>query len=164
MRSEVDGVTLGTLSIIPFSLIPDRPSFQLIPVHDLVAGHDALVLFILMLENIDEIIDLDVHIVTCGERVIQPPLVETKPFKGIGSRDVVIREHDEMMRQLQSTQTCISIWSLLASFTAHRDALIRALSQIRVEFVISLNSLIHMLTADRATCIVFSINDLPLEA
>ena len=83
---------------IPFSLIPDRPPFQFIPVHDLVVGHDALVLFILMLEDIDEIIDLDVHIVTCGERVTQPPLEETRPFKGIGSRDVVIQEHDEMMR------------------------------------------------------------------
>ena len=103
MRLEVDGVTLGTSSIIPFSLILDRPSFQFITVHDLVVGHDALVLFVLMPEDTNEIIDLDVHIVTCGERMTQPPLVETRPFKGIGSIDVMIREHDEMMRQLQST-------------------------------------------------------------
>ena len=51
---------------------------------------------------------------------------------------------------------------MLASCTTHRNTLIRALSQIRVEFVIFPNSLIHMLTADRAICIVFSTNVLPL--
>ena len=66
------------------------------------------------------------------------------------------------MRQLQSTQARISIWSLLASSTAHRDALIRSLICIRVESVISPDGLIHMLTADRATCIVFSADDLPV--
>ena len=51
--------------------------------------------------------------------------------------------------------------SLLASFTSHREALVRALSQIRVETSTSLEGLIHMLTVDRATCIVFSTDDLP---
>ena len=67
------------------------------------------------------------------------------------------------MRQLQSTQACISIWSLLASSSTHRDALIRALSQIRVETTTTPEGLIHMMTADRATCIVFSDDDLPPE-
>ena len=49
-----------------------------------------------------------------------------------------------------------------ASSTAHKDALIRSLSRIRVEPAISPDSLIHMLTADRATCIVFSADDLPV--
>ena len=74
----------------------------------------------------------------------------------------MIREDDEIMRQLQSTQARISIWSLLASSTAHMDALIRSLSRIRVESAISNDGLIHMLTADRATCIVFSADDLPV--
>ena len=75
----------------------------------------------------------------------------------------VRREDDEILRQLQSTQARISIWSLLASSTTHREALIRALSQIRVDTTTSPDGLIHMLTADRATCIVFSVDDLPPE-
>ncbi|RVX11222.1 hypothetical protein CK203_019783 [Vitis vinifera] len=57
------------------------------------------------------------------------------------------REDDEVLRQLQSTQTRISIWSLLASSSTHRDALIRALSQIRVETTTTPERLIHMMTA-----------------
>ncbi|RVW23037.1 hypothetical protein CK203_107723 [Vitis vinifera] len=41
------------------------------------------------------------------------------------SHEEVRREDDEILRQLQSTQACISIWSLLASSSAHRDTLIR---------------------------------------
>ena len=41
------------------------------------------------------------------------------------------------------------------------EALIRALSQIRVDTTTSPDSLIHMLTTDRATCIVFFVDDLP---
>ena len=39
-----------------------------------------------------------------------------------------MREDNELLRQLQSTQARISIWSLLASSSTHRDALIRDLS------------------------------------
>ena len=67
------------------------------------------------------------------------------------------------MRQLQSTQARISIWSLLASSSPHQDALIRALSQIRVETTTIPEGLIHMVTVGRATCIVFSNDDLTLE-
>ncbi|KAL6310802.1 hypothetical protein AAG906_017437 [Vitis piasezkii] len=49
-------------------------------------------------------------------------------------------------------QARISIWSLLASSSTHRDALIKALK-----------GLIYFLTADRATCIVFFDDDLPPE-
>ena len=66
------------------------------------------------------------------------------------------------MRQLQSTQARISIWSLLASSSTHRYALIRALSQIRIETTTTPERLIHMMMAGRATCIVFSDDDLPL--
>ncbi|RVW67410.1 hypothetical protein CK203_065198 [Vitis vinifera] len=50
---------------------------------------------------------------------------------------------------------------LLASSSTHRDALIRALSQIRVDTATTIEGLIHFLTANRATCIVFSDDDLP---
>ena len=67
------------------------------------------------------------------------------------------------MRQLRTTQARISIWGLLASSNTHRDALIRAFSQIRVDIATTPGGLIHFLTADRATCFIFSDNDLPPE-
>ncbi|RVX12634.1 hypothetical protein CK203_011532 [Vitis vinifera] len=50
-----------------------------------------------------------------------------------------------------------------ASSSTHRDALTRALSQIRVDTTTTPEGLIHMMTAGRATCIVFSDDDLPPE-
>ena len=69
----------------------------------------------------------DVQIVTRIGRVAHPPPVD-RPFAGIDARDEIQREYDEILRQLRTTQARISIWSLLASSSTHRDALIRALS------------------------------------
>ena len=74
-----------------------------------------------------------------------------------------MREDDEILKQLQSTQERISIWSLLASSTTHRETLIRALSRIRVDTTTLPEGLIHMLTVGRASCIVFSEDNLPQE-
>ena len=104
----------------------------------------------------------DVQIVTWSGRVAQPPPVD-KPFVGIVAREEVQREDDEILCQLRTTEARISIWSLLASSSTHRDALVRALSQIRVDTATTLERLIQMLIADRATCIVFFDDDLPLE-
>ncbi|RVW15438.1 hypothetical protein CK203_094720 [Vitis vinifera] len=69
-----------------------------------------------------------------GGRVMrQPPPAAIRPVEGTSVPEEVKAEDDEILRQLQSTQARISIWSLLASLSTHRDALIRALSQIRVE-------------------------------
>ena len=104
----------------------------------------------------------DVQIVTRSGRVAQPPPVD-RPFTGIDAKDEIQREDDEILRQLRTTQARISIWSLFSSSSTHRDALIRALSQIRVDTATTPGGLIHFLTADRATCIVFSDDDLPPE-
>ena len=104
----------------------------------------------------------DVQIVMRSGRVAQPPPID-RPFVGIDARDEIQREDDEILRQLRTTQARISIWSLLVSSSKHRDALIRALSQIRVDIATTPGGLIHFLIADRATCIVFSDNDLPLK-
>ena len=104
----------------------------------------------------------DVQIVTRSGRVAQLPPID-RPFAGIDARDEIQREDDEILHQLRTTQARISIWSLLASSSTHRDALIRALSQIRVDIATTQGGLIHFLTVDRATCIVFSNNDLPPE-
>ena len=74
----------------------------------------------------------DVQIVTRSGKVTQPPPVD-KPFAGTNARKDVQRENDEKLRQLRTTQALISIWSLLASSSTHRDALVRALGQIRVD-------------------------------
>ena len=92
----------------------------------------------------------DVQIVTRSGRVAQPPPVD-RPFSGIDARDEIQRDDDEILRQLRTTQARISIWSLLASSSTHRDALIRALSQIRVDTATTPRGLVHFLIADMAT-------------
>ena len=104
--SEVDGFVLSTQLPAPFSLIPDVPPFQLSYSHDFVARHDVPTTFVLMPEDTVGFDDRDVHIVTLSGRVVQP---KTQPLEGTVSRDYVIREDDEIMRQLQSTQARISI-------------------------------------------------------
>ena len=84
----------------------------------------------------------DVQIVTRSGRVAQPPPVD-RPFACTSAREDVQREDDEILRQLRTTQACISIWILLASSITHRDALIRALSQIKVNTATTLEGLIH---------------------
>ena len=91
------------------------------------------------------------------------PLPIDRSFVVTDVRDEIQREDDEILRQLCTTQARISIWSLLASSSTHRDTLIRALSPIRVDTATTLGGLIHFLTADRATCIVFFDDDLPPE-
>ena len=56
-----------------------------------------------------------------------------------------------------------TFWVLITSSITHRDALIRALNQIRFDTTTTLEGLIHFLIADRATCIVFFNDDLPPE-
>ena len=74
----------------------------------------------------------DVQIVTWSGKVAQPPPVD-RSFAGTNARKDAQRENDEKLRQLRTTQALISIWSLLASSSTHRDALVRALGQIRVD-------------------------------
>ena len=51
----------------------------------------------------------------------------------------------------------------MASSSTHRDALVKALGKIRVDTNTIPKGLIHILTAERATCIVFSNDDFPPE-
>ncbi|RVW88855.1 hypothetical protein CK203_045074 [Vitis vinifera] len=158
---EVDGVSLVPQTPAPFSLIPDEAPFQLTHPTPLVIGcQDTFVPFTLWTED-DDSAGREIQIVTRSGRIAQPPPPAVRPFEGTTSHEEVRREDDEVLRQLQSTQARISIWSLLASSSTHRDALIRALSQIRVETTTTPEGLIHMMTAGRATCIVFSDDDLP---
>ncbi|RVX00438.1 hypothetical protein CK203_024664 [Vitis vinifera] len=73
----------------------------------------------------------------------QPPPAAARPVEGTSASEEVRAEDDEILRQLQSTQA--------------------PLSQIRVETTTTPEGLIHMMTAGRATCIVFSDDDLPPE-
>ena len=115
--------------------------------------------FILFLEGYG-LVNRDVQIVTLSGRVAHPPPVD-RPLTGIAAREEIQREDDEILCQLRTTQACISIWSLLASSNTHRDALVRALGQIRVDTTTTPKGIIHVLTIDRATCIVFFDDDLP---
>ena len=51
----------------------------------------------------------------------------------------------------------------MASSSTHKDALVKALNQIKIDTSTIPEELIHILTVDKATCIVFSDDDLPLE-
>ena len=88
---------------------------------------DTFVSFTLWLDD-DDSDGRDIQIVTRSGRIAQPPPPAVRPFEGTASHEEVRKEDDEVLRQLQSTKSCISIWSLLASSNTHRDALIRALS------------------------------------
>ena len=107
-----------------------------------------------------ELVHRDVQIITRSGRVARPPPVD-RPFAGTDSRNEIQREDDEILRQLHTTQARISIWSLLASSSTHRDAFIKALNQIRVDAATTPGGLIHFLKADKATSIMFSDDDLP---
>ena len=78
--------------------------------------------------------------------VRQQPLVPSRLIDPDTARDKIVREDDEILKKLQSTQARIFIWSLLASSTTHRETLIKALSRIRVDTTTSLEGLIHMIT------------------
>ncbi|RVW90362.1 Transposon Ty3-I Gag-Pol polyprotein [Vitis vinifera] len=107
--------------------------------------------------------EIDDHIHMLSDDDLDPKPIIPDTLGGTSSQEEVRAEDDEILRQLQSTQARISIWSLLASSSTHRDALTRALSQIRVDTTTTPEGLIHMMTAGRATCIVFSDDDLPPE-
>ena len=51
----------------------------------------------------------------------------------------------------------------MALSITHRDAFIKALSHIKVDIATTPEGLIRILTADKATCIAFSNDDLTLE-
>ena len=159
--SGFSGYTHGQQVSKPFRLIPDNVPRQTTVSPVYLQHVPPMAPFILFPEDYGPV-HRDVQIVTRSGRVAQPPPID-RPFTYINPRDEIQREYDEILRQMRTTQACISIWSLLASSNTHRDALIRAPSQIRVDTATTLGGLIHFLTADRTTCIVFSDNDLPLE-
>ena len=161
---EVDGITSSPYTPMPFRLIPDVAPMQLLPPRPMTHSRHTTQTPFILTPCEDQTDSHDIQYVIRGGRVVrQQPPAPARPLDGDAVMEEVRREDDEILRQLQSTQARISIWSLLASYTTHREALIRALSQIRVDTTTSPDGLIHMLTADRATCIVFSDDDLPLE-
>ncbi|RVW71023.1 hypothetical protein CK203_057836 [Vitis vinifera] len=170
---ETSGVTLGPRMPAPFRLVPEAASVQAATVEPLILPHYSVRTPFILIPDVagvqapyvDDSQTLDIQYVLRGGRVMRqpPPAAAARPLGGTSSQEEVRAEDDEILRQLQSTQARISIWSLLASSSTHRDALTRALSQIRVDTTTTPEGLIHMMTAGRATCIVFSDDDLPPE-
>ena len=130
-------MTLGLRMFTPFRLVPEAALVQTATVEPLTFPRYSVQIPFVLSSDVDEVqtpyVDdvhtFDVQYVICGGRVVrQQPPVAAKPLEGTFAHEKVRREDDEILRQLQSTQTCISVWSLLASSNTHRDALIRALS------------------------------------
>ena len=155
------GYTHGQQVSRPFRLIPDDVPQQATVSPVYLQHVPAMTPFILLPEEYWPV-HRDVQIVTRSGRVAQTPPID-RPFAGIDARDEIQREDDEILLQLRTTQAHISIWSLLPSSNTHREALIKALSHIRVDTATTPGGLIHFLTTDRATYIVFSDNDFPPE-
>ncbi|KAJ9675277.1 hypothetical protein PVL29_024295 [Vitis rotundifolia] len=169
---EIGGETLGPWRPTSFRLVPEVASVQTTTIEPLIFLHYSAQTPFILIPGVEEVqtpyIDdsqtPDVQYIFQGGRVLrQPPLAAARPLEGTFAPNDAQREDDEILRQLQSTQARISIWSLLASSNTHRDALIRALSQIRVETTTTPKGLIHTMMVSRATCIVFSDDDLPLK-
>ncbi|RVX14745.1 hypothetical protein CK203_011900 [Vitis vinifera] len=170
---EMSGVTLGPRTPAPFRLVPEAASVQAATVEPLILPRYSIQTSFVLVPDVEEFQaphsddpqTPDVQYILRGGRVLRqpPPAAAARPLGGTSSQEEVRAEDDEILRQLQSTQARISIWSLLASSSTHRDALTRALSQIRVDTTTTPKGLIHMMTAGRATCIVFSDDDLPPE-
>ena len=129
--SDFSEYTLGQQVSRPFRLIQDDVPRQTIVSPVYLQHVPPMAPFILFPEEYGPV-HRDVQIVTRSGRVAQPPPVD-RPFAGIDARDEIQREDDEILRQLRTTQARISILSLLASSSTHRDALIRALGHIRVD-------------------------------
>ncbi|RVW20335.1 hypothetical protein CK203_116411 [Vitis vinifera] len=131
---EMNGVTLGPRMPAPFQLVPEAALVQTATVQPLILPHYSVQVPFILIPDVEGV--QASHVDDSQTPDVQYILARSQ------SRD------DEILRQLQSTQARISIWSLLASSSTHRDALIRALSQIRVETTTSPEGLIHMMTAD----------------
>ncbi|RVW87539.1 Transposon Ty3-G Gag-Pol polyprotein [Vitis vinifera] len=130
---EVD--TVGSQSFTPFSLISDWIPFELTPIAPpTTARQGPPAPFILRLDD-DDLEGRDVQIVTRSGRVAQPPPLVSRPFDGAVSHEEVRREDDEILRQLQNPRRD---HHYLGGVDSHDDS-------------------------DRATCIVFSDDDLPPE-
>ena len=169
---ETSNMTLGPQVPTPFRLVPEVAFVQTTIVEPLTFTRYSIQASYILIPNVEEVqaprVDIsqtpDIqYILRWGRVMRQPPPAAARPVEGTSASEEVRAEDDEILRQLQSTRARISIWSLLASSSTHRDALIRALIQIRVETTTTSEGLIHMMTVGQATCIKFSDDDLPPE-
>ena len=144
----------------PFRLVSEAASMQTTTIEPLNFPHYNVQMSFVLVPDIEEVqtpyVDVsqasDIQYILCGGRVLQqPPPITARPLEGTSAPEEVRKYDNEILRQLQSTQARISIWSLLASSNTHRDTLIRALSQIRVETTTTPEGLIHIMTASRVT-------------
>ncbi|RVW66403.1 hypothetical protein CK203_065265 [Vitis vinifera] len=134
----------------PFRLVPEAASVQAPTSEPLTFTRYSVQAPYILIPDVEEVraphVDIsqtpDVQYILRGGRVVrQPPPAAARPVEGTSA----------------SQEEPFSVSS------THRDALTRALSQIRVDTTTTPEGLIHMMTAGRATCIVFSDDDLPPE-
>ena len=135
---ETSGVTLKPQMPAPFRLFPEAASVQATivepPTFTCYGVQTPFVLVPYIEEvqapHIDDSQTLDVQYILQGGRVLRqpPPAAVARPLEETSTPKEARAEDDEILRQLHSTQARISIWSLLASSSTHRDVLTRALS------------------------------------
>ena len=97
---EVDGISLGLQVSTPFSLIPDGSSFQLTHSTPLVIKRQDTFVSFTLWPNDDDSKGRDIQIVTRNGKIAPPPPLAVRLFEGATSHEEVIREDDEVLRQL----------------------------------------------------------------
>ncbi|RVW43742.1 hypothetical protein CK203_074132 [Vitis vinifera] len=103
---ETSGVTLEPQMPAPFRLFHEAASVQTTTSEPLTFTRYSVQAPYILIPDVEE-----------------PPPAAARPVEGTSaSQEEVRAEDDEILRQLQSTQARISIWSLLASSSTHRDA------------------------------------------
>ncbi|RVW21846.1 Retrovirus-related Pol polyprotein from transposon 17.6 [Vitis vinifera] len=138
---EMSGVTLGPRTPSPFRLVPEAASVQAATVEPLILPRYSVQTPFVLVPDVEE---------------FQAPHSDDPQTPDV---QYILRGG----RVLRQPPPAAAARPLGESSSTHRDALTRALSQIRVDTTTTPEGLIHMMTAGRATCIVFSDDDLPPE-
>ncbi|RVW22405.1 hypothetical protein CK203_096074 [Vitis vinifera] len=142
---EISRVTLGSRIPTPFRLVLEAASVQTTTVVPLTVSYYSAQTSFVLIPDVEEVLTPyvdDVHIpdiqyVIRGGRVVrQQPLTTARPLEGTSSHEEARREDDEILRHPEPD---------------------------RNQDYITPKRLIHMVTAGRATCIVFSNDDVPPE-
>ncbi|RVW65904.1 hypothetical protein CK203_007281 [Vitis vinifera] len=130
---ETSGVTLEPQIPAPFRLVPEQHLLQAATSEPLTFTRYSVQAPYILIPDVEEVQaphsddpqTPDVQYILRGGRVVRqpPPAAAARPLEGTSSQEEVRAEDDEILRQLQSTQARISIWSLLASSSTHRDGI-----------------------------------------
>ena len=111
-------------------------------------------------ENDDKEKQEEVHVLTRSGRVCDP----VPPQQPAQDPSPLLKEDNSIVKQLKRTKAEMNIWQLSMTSKDHREALLKALTEINVPSGTSPESLVNFIAGDRSRpCIAFTDDDLPPE-